>query len=119
MIHRQLLHTALLISVCLGPGIAQTPAPARMAEYRTEIDAVDRQIVELLNKRAAIVQRIGKVKKDAGLAVAAPDRERQVLEHVVEAGKSGPLPAATLRRIYAAILLEMRTWEAAGTAEKK
>ena len=85
---------------------------ASLEEYRTQIDGIDRQIVELLNKRAGIVNRIGQIKKEANLPVTAPARERQVLEQVVESGKDGPLPAATLRRIYEVILREMRTWEA-------
>jgi chorismate mutase len=89
-----------------------------LEEYRAQIDGVDQQIVELLNKRAAIVQRIGTVKKEAGLAVAAPAREQQVLDHVVEVGKTGPLPPATVRRIYEVILWEMRAWEAIENANK-
>ena len=119
MIQRRLLNTALLICVCAGAVAAQTAGGVSLEEYRTQIDGVDRQIVELLNKRAAIVQRIGSIKKEAGLAVAAPAREQLVLEHVVEAGKAGPLPPTTVRRIYEVILREMRTWEATGNTEKQ
>ena len=118
MIQRRLLNTVFLLSFCVGAAVAQTPAKALLEEYRAQIDGVDRQIVELLNKRAAIVDRIGSVKKEAGLAVAVPAREQQVLDHVVEAGKAGPLPAATLRRIYEQILREMRTWEATRNSGK-
>ncbi len=118
MIQRRLLNIALLISFCVGAAAAQTPAKVRLEEYRTQIDRIDRQIVELLNQRAAIVQRIGSIKKEAGLAVAAPAREQQVLDRVAEAGKAGPLPPATLRRIYELILREMRTWEATRNNEK-
>ncbi len=116
---RRLLNTALLISVCVSAVAAQTATNVRLAEYRTQIDGVDRQIVELLNKRAAIVQHIGTIKKESGLAVAAPAREQQVLDHVVEIGKTGPLPPATVRRIYEVILREMRTWEATENTEKR
>jgi chorismate mutase len=119
MIKRRLLSAALLISVCAGTAVAQTAAKARLEEYRNQIDGVDRQIVELLNKRAAIVHRIGSVKKEAGLAVTVPAREQQVLDRVVEAGKAGPLPPARIRRINEAILREMRTWEATESAEKR
>jgi len=119
MIQRRLLNTAFLICVCVGAVAAQPTVQASLQEYRTQIDGVDRQIVELLNKRAAIVQRIGSVKKEAGLPVAAPAREQQVLDRVVEVGKPGPLPPATVRRIYEVILREMRTWEAAGNTGKQ
>ena len=119
MIQPRLLTTALLISAYCGAVAAQTAVTARLEEYRTQIDGVDRQIVELLNKRAAIVQRICSVKKEAGLRVAAPAREQQVLDHAVEFGKAGPLPPAIVRRIYEVILREMRTWEATGNAAKQ
>ena len=119
MINRPLLSTVVLISVCVGVLVAQTKATERLEEYRTQIDGVDRQIVELLNKRAAIVQRIGSVKKEAGLGVAAPAREQQVLDHVVEVGKAGPLPPAAVQRVYEVILREMRMWEANGGMEKQ
>jgi chorismate mutase len=112
MIQRRLPNSAFLVSLCVGVAAAQTSVKARLDEYRTQIDGVDRQIVELLNKRAAIVRRIGSVKKEAGLAVAAPARERQVLDHVAEVGQAGPLPPEALRRIYELILREMRDWEA-------
>jgi chorismate mutase len=92
----------------------QTAVQARLAEYRTQIDGVDKQIVELLNKRAVIVQKIGKVKKETGLAVSAPAREQQVLDHVVQVGQTGPLPPAIIRRLYEAILREMKAWETVG-----
>ena len=114
-----LARTAVLLLGYLGAVASQTAVGARLADYRKEIDAVDRQIVELLNKRGSIVQKVGELKREAGLPIAVPDRERQVLENIVAAGKSGPLPAPTLRRIYASILQEMRVWEAGDTLERK
>ncbi len=110
--NRRWLRIALFGCFSLGPGISQTGVDSRLAGYRAEIDGIDRQIVELLNRRAAVVRRVGDLKKEAGLPVAAPAREQQVLDHAVEAGRGGPLPAAALRRIYQGILNEMRAWEA-------
>jgi chorismate mutase/prephenate dehydratase len=114
MIQHRLLKSALLICVFADAAASQTAAKASLEAYRTQIDGVDRQIVALLNKRAAIVRKIGDVKKGAGLAVAAPAREQQVLDHVVQVGKTGPLPPAAVGRIYEVILREMRAWEATG-----
>lgn len=119
MIQRRLWNIALLISLCVAAVVAQTAAKARLDEYRSQIDGVDLQIVDLLNKRAVIVQRIGRVKKEAGLAVAAPAREQQVLDQVAEAGKTGPLPPAAVRRIYEVILREMTALEATENTEKQ
>lgn len=119
LFHSQLLTTALLLFFYAGPSISQPATDARLAEYRAQIDSVDRQIVELLNKRATIVHNVGVLKKAAGLPVSVPSREQQVLDRVAEAGKDGPLPPAILGRIYQTILREMRTWEAAENMEKK
>ena len=97
---------------------AQSPVDAKLAEFRKGIDGIDRQVVELLNQRAAIVERVGNIKKQANLPIAAPAREQQVLDHVAEAAKNGPLPPETLRRIYETILKEMRAWEASRTSPR-
>jgi chorismate mutase/prephenate dehydratase len=118
MVSRIAVGVVALIAVMPGVAAAQSPAEPKMAEYRTQIDDIDRQIVDLLNRRAAIVERVGNLKKEAGLPVAVPAREQQVLDRVVEAGKKGPLPPATLRRIYGVILEEMRTWESLGSPRR-
>jgi len=111
MIRRYLfLLTAML---AIGSSVAAPPSvEARLAECRKQIDETDQQIVKLLNRRAKIVARVGAIKKDAHLPVAAPDRERKVLDHIVQVGSAGPLPPEALRRIYATVIQEMRGWEA-------
>jgi chorismate mutase / prephenate dehydratase len=54
---------------------------------RAEIDRLDDQLVEALNKRAALAQRIGAAK--GGAAAYRPERESQILRRI--AGKSGVL----------------------------
>jgi chorismate mutase len=83
----------------------------RLASYRKQIDETDQQIVALLNQRARIVAEVGKIKQEVHLPVAAPAREQQILDHIVQLGGTGALPPDHLRRIYQTILPEMRTWE--------
>lgn len=83
----------------------------RLASCRKQIDETDQQIVALLNQRARIVAEVGKIKQESHLPVAAPAREQQILDHVVQMGLSGPLPPDHLRRIYQTVVQEMRTWE--------
>ncbi len=89
----------------------QASVKDQLAESRQQIDGIDRQIVELINKRAAVVEEIGKVKSAAGLPITVPDREQQVLNHIAELGSSGPFPVARLKAIYSVLLAQMRTWE--------
>jgi chorismate mutase / prephenate dehydratase len=70
-----------------------------LSQLRRAIDELDEQIVRLLNQRAEVAVRIGKMKKQANQAVYAPDREKKVLDHV-RAINQGPLPDKVLTGIY-------------------
>jgi chorismate mutase/prephenate dehydratase len=66
---------------------------------RAQIDKLDLQIVDLLNKRAHLAGEIGKVKNDHGAEVFSPAREEEVLQNVVQANK-GPLDEGTVRAVF-------------------
>lgn len=66
---------------------------------REKIDALDHEIVELLNQRAALVVEVGKVKRATGVPVYAPHREQQVLARVLK-HNAGPLPDRTIEGVY-------------------
>ncbi len=74
-------------------------ASVKLTELRQQIDELDRQIVELLNKRAEVVVKVGKAKKAGGAPTYAPEREHTVLQRIAEFNK-GPLPQVTLQSIY-------------------
>ena len=50
-----------------------------LPEIRLKIDAVDEQIIRLLNERADLVHEVGLIKKAQGQPIYAPEREEQVL----------------------------------------
>lgn len=77
---------------------------------RQEIDAYDRQIVDLLNKRAQCADRIGVIKRRIGLPVYVPSREEQVIAHV-QSFNPGPLSADAISRLYERIIDESRRLE--------
>lgn len=83
----------------------------QLATSREQIDKIDRQIVNLLNQRATVVKKVGKIKAAAGLPVKVPSREQEVLNKIAEIGARGPLPAARLKNIYSTLLEQMRDWE--------
>src|SRR5829696_258705 len=78
------------------PGPSCNPA---LAPLRTQIDELDRRIVELLNDRAKIVVQIGKIKQEHNAPIYAPDREKHVLEKVRRLNR-GPLPDRSLEAVY-------------------
>jgi len=50
---------------------------------RTEIDAIDRELVALFERRMAIATRIGEAKAAAGVAVLDEAREQRVVENAL------------------------------------
>ena len=79
-------------------------------DWRRKIDEIDRRLVELLNERSRCVVEIGRIKQVSGDALYQPDREKQVLDGVVQANP-GPLPDAAIRRLFERILDEARSVE--------
>jgi chorismate mutase len=79
-------------------------------DWRRKIDEIDKRLVELLNERSRCVVEIGRIKQTTGDALYQPDREKQVLDGVVNANP-GPLPDAAIRRLFERILDEARSVE--------
>lgn len=71
--------------------------------YRKEIDKVDSKILELLNKRARHVIKIGKIKKGVAADFHSPERERQIYERLEKENK-GPFPQEGVRAIFREIM---------------
>ena len=55
-----------------------------LSDYRVQIDRIDRQLVELFAQRMETAAGIAAYKKEHGLPVLDPIRERQKLQNVVE-----------------------------------
>ena len=51
-------------------------------EIRKQIDEIDDKIVDLLNKRANAVIKIGNVKKSLNLEISQPEREEEIKERI-------------------------------------
>ncbi len=79
-----------------------------LRESRIKIDDLDRQLVELLNRRTRIVEDIGRAKEAAGLPIYEPNREDDVYRNVLSHNR-GPLSAEALRGIYERVIDEMRS----------
>ena len=73
--------------------------PLHLTACRQQIDALDVQIVDLLNQRANVVVEIGKIKQQQNEPIYAPDREKFVLEKV-RSLNHGPLPNRCLEAVY-------------------
>jgi chorismate mutase len=78
-------------------------AQARIAEVRERIDAIDCQLVKLLNERAQCSLDIRALKPSAHLGLYDPRREEEIFTNVAKCN-DGPLYGDDLREIYEAIL---------------
>lgn len=72
---------------------------ASLGRLRARIDELDRELVEILNRRAAVAIEIGELKKREGMEVWSPARETEVLNRVIRYSR-GPLLDETLRSIF-------------------
>ena len=68
------------------------PALRTLPELRVDIDAVDQQLLTLLNQRASLANEVGEIKRIEGSVVYRPEREAQVI-HGLQSANLGPLKA--------------------------
>ncbi len=71
-----------------------------LGKLRGEIDAIDGDLLRLVNERAKLARRIGEIKQGN---IYRPEREAQVLRRVAERNP-GPLSAAAAQRIVREIM---------------
>jgi len=78
-----------------------------LQQQRTVIDELDLELLRLINRRAQAVAEIARLKLEHSLPVSDEAREAAILNAVLQSN-SGPLNAASLRRIFGSILAESR-----------
>ncbi len=74
-----------------------------LSAIRTQIDGLDRRIVDLLNERLALAAEIGKLKRSQGGQIYVAEREDAVLRKVCELN-GGPIKDDALKAIYREIM---------------
>ena len=77
---------------------------------RAQIDAVDRELLALLNRRAALALAVGEIKKTEGSVVFRPEREAQVIDGL-KALNPGPLGSDSVAPIWREIMSACRALE--------
>ncbi|MDE2831813.1 MAG: chorismate mutase [Gemmatimonadota bacterium] len=73
--------------------------------WREKIDALDDQILDLLNERARCALSVGKIKLAEDLPLHAPERETLILNRIRELN-GGPLSHEAAQRIFRQIIDE-------------
>ncbi|MBS1809015.1 MAG: chorismate mutase [Acidobacteria bacterium] len=109
---RTIIIALMVIAVAVltaGQTIQEQPnATAKeMAQHRKRIDAIDQQIISLLNERAKIALEIGRIRQRENIPPSsAKGREEEVLRNAMKQSEA-PLSPEAARRIYERIIAEM------------
>jgi|UniRef100_UPI0040492E6D chorismate mutase / prephenate dehydratase len=70
---------------------------------REKIDALDHQLVEIINRRLELAAEIGRIKRSTGGEIYVPEREDAVMRKVTS-DNQGPIKNEALRAIYREIM---------------
>ena len=82
----------------------------KLQHFRAEIDHIDDNILQLLERRMEIVKRIGKEKLQSKAPIYRPEREKEIIERL-NAKKSLLLDKAAIEAIYLEIFAVSRNLE--------
>ena len=74
-----------------------------LAALRVQIDALDQQLLSLLNQRANVAEKVGEIKRAEGTPFFRPDRVAQVIAKIEKANQ-GPLQNAHVASIWREIM---------------
>ncbi|MBI3087782.1 MAG: chorismate mutase [Candidatus Omnitrophica bacterium] len=81
-----------------------------LEQLRRHIDRLDHRLLELVNRRARLALRVGRLKKEQGRRMFDPARERAILRRLTNANR-GPLSTGAVRAIYREIVRQSRRLE--------
>ena len=79
--------------------------------WRAEIDEIDRELLQLLNRRARLAMKVGALKRTAGMPFCDPEREHIVLRTLQQAN-TGPLDQRAVAKLFRRIIVESRRVQA-------
>ena len=92
--------------------MASTPSGTdlELAAWRAQIDALDHEMLGLLNRRAEIARSIGALKRAQGSPAFRPEREAAVIDRL-KRDNAGPLPEAGIAPIWREVMSACRSLE--------
>lgn len=74
-----------------------------LKKLRNKIDAIDAEILGLLNKRAGVILDVGKIKRKSKSAIYVPEREKDVYDKLVAKNK-GPVSNDAVKAIFREVM---------------
>ena len=79
-------------------------------DYRKQINRLDSELLRIFNERAALALKIGEIKKERGIPVYDPEREKRIFETMANANP-GPLENDAITRLFERVIDESRRLE--------
>ena len=79
-------------------------------DYRKEINRLDSELLRIFNARAALALKIGEIKKERGIPVYDPEREKRIFETMSQMNP-GPLEDEAIVRLFERVIDESRRLE--------
>jgi chorismate mutase len=86
----------------------ETAIGAAINRHREGIQAIDRQILELLGNRMRLAEKIGILKKGAGLPITDKQREDKLREAYIAYARKHGLPSEFVESLLEVILKESK-----------
>jgi len=74
-----------------------------LADLRTSINDCDDQLLEVLNRRARLVEQVAEAKQASGGSFYVPQREREIIERLRE-HNPGPFPNSAIRPVFQEVI---------------
>ena len=74
----------------------------KLSEYRQEIDAIDNEIIDLLNKRFKVTDEVGRYKQKENLNILNYDREKEIF--IIIENNSKPNNIDNIKDVYTKIM---------------
>jgi chorismate mutase len=82
---------------------ADPTTDAALGDLRNLLEANDRALLDLVNRRLDLVQQIKQRKEELGVAFVDPEREAWLLDHL-RGANNGPLSDEGLHELLTAVL---------------
>jgi len=76
---------------------------SELKNLRGDIDAIDEEILNLLNRRARIVIEVAGIKRKENTRFYSPEREKEILQRLISLNK-GPFPNSAIKPLFREIL---------------
>lgn len=89
---------------------SELPNDHPLAALRASIDEVDDEIVSLLRRRALLANEVSEAKRDSGLPVYSPTREREILAGLTDE-RLGDFPVDGAQAVFREIISACRSLE--------